>query len=167
MKSESTTLKDYNYDYYLHFPKDFGYQTVADKLLKPLAKQIVYMSEIDSADLDEKDNEALAAYLTGGKDSELFTRFTEYAEVFRGNADAEDLDWSLQITDRIQTGINLYTVTMDFERTTRYKSASGRDNLDEVYEYTFVIESFESSEAWDGLGFTLSEITSKVDTLSE
>ena len=56
---------------------------------------------------------------------------------------------------------------MDFELTTRYTAASGRDNLNEVYEYTFVIESFESSEAWDGLGFTLSEITSKVDTLSE
>lgn len=167
MKSESTTLKDYNYDYYLHFPKDFGYQTVADKLFKPLAKQIVSMSEKDSADLNEKDNEALAAYLTGGKDSELFTRFTEYAEVFRGNADAENLDWSLQITDMIQTDVNLYTVTMDFELTTRYTSASSRDNLDEVYEYTFVIELFESSEAWDGLGFTLSEITSKVDTLSE
>ena len=67
----------------------------------------------------------------------------------------------------IQTGINLYTVTMDFERTTRYTSASGRANLNEAYAYTFVIESFESSEAWDGLGFTLSEITSKVDTLSE
>ena len=77
------------------------------------------------------------------------------------------MDWSLQITDMTQTDVNLYTVTMDFERKTRYTAASGRDNLDEVYEYTFVIESFESSEAWDGLGFTLSEITSKVDTLSE
>lgn len=167
MKSESTTLNDFNQDYYLHFPKDFGYQTVMDKLFRPLAKQIVFMSEKDSADLDEKDNEALAAYLTGGKDNELYTRFTEYAEVFRGNADAQDLDWSLQITDVTQTDVHLYNVKMDFKLTTRYTSASGRDNLDEAYEYEFVVESFENSESWEGIGFTLSEIVSKVDTLNE
>lgn len=167
MKSEAITLDDFERDYYLYFANDFGDQTVVDQLFGPLTRKIVSMSEGDGEDLDEEDNEELAKYLTGGKDNELYTRFTEYAEVFRGNADAQDLDWSLQITDVTQTDVNLYNVKMDFKLTTRYTSASGRDNLDEAYEYEFVVESFENSESWEGIGFTLSEIVSKVDTLNE
>lgn len=167
LKSESVELSDYNYDYYyLSFPNDFSYQTVVDELFGPLTRKIVYMSEADESSLKEKDNEDLASYLTGGKDNELYTRFTEYAKVFRDNADAKYLSWNLEVTDVTQTDVNLYTVTMDFELTTTYSYDSNRDDLEEAYEYTFVIESFEDPDSWDGIGFTLSEISSKVDTLN-
>lgn len=166
LKSKSTELYNYDDSYSLDFTNVFSYQDVSDVLFDPLTSQIIYMSESDEEYLDSEDESELASYLTGGKNSELYVRFIEYAKVFRGNKDAESLSYNYNITDITQTDVNLYTVTMDFELTTYYSYSSNRDNLEERYDYTFVVESYEKDDYWNPIGFTLSEITSKVDTLN-